>query len=66
MRSARVTAMKTLNHLVGGSGDIRERDPGVLIRGQTLPAHEVFVALAELASIENRVDLARRRVVWVQ
>ena len=55
--------MELLDELVGGGRDVGERDPGVLVGGQAVPVHEVLVALAKLAAVEDGVDSGGRVVV---
>ena len=51
-----MSAMEMLEELVRSSGEVGEGDPGVLILGEALPAYEVFVPLAELSGLEDRLD----------
>ena len=66
MWSARMSTMKSFEHLVRGGRDVRKGDPRVLIGGQPLPAHEVLVALAEFARVEDGMKFLRGRVVGVE
>ena len=61
-----MVTVEPVDHLVGGCGDFGKGDPRVLIGGQTLPAHEVLVALAEFARVEDGMKFLRGRVVRVE
>ena len=51
--------METLDELVGGSRDVRKGNPGVLVRGQVLPMYQILETMADLAAIENRLNIKR-------
>ena len=55
--------MEALKLLIVGGRDVGEWDPGVLVGGQAVPVHEVLVALAKLAAVEDGVDGGGRVVV---
>ena len=66
MWSARMSMVKPFEHLICGGRNVGEGDPRVLVRGQTLPVHEVLVALAEFARVEDGMKFLRGRVVRVE
>ena len=56
-------AVKPLEQLVVGGRDVGEGNPGVLVRREIFPTHEILVALSDLPTVENRCDRGRWRLV---
>ena len=55
--STGVVTVKPFKELVGGGGNVGKGNPGVFVRGETLPTHEILVALAELARVKEFGDI---------
>ncbi|KAF9801510.1 hypothetical protein IEO21_10100 [Rhodonia placenta] len=53
MWSTRVTMVKMFEEFIVGGRDVGESEPGVFIFGETLPMHEVLVALAEFVRVKD-------------
>ena len=69
--------METFEEFIGGGGNVGKRNPGVFVGRKVLPAHEVLVALSDLAAVEDGVDVEwrvgvfgederSRRRVWME
>ena len=52
----RMLTVETFEKLVGGGGNIGEGNPRVFIHRHALPTDKVFIALAELAGVEDSLD----------
>ena len=55
-----MTTMETFDQLVSCSRYIRKGNPGVFVGREVFPAHEVLVALSDLAAVEDGVDVEWR------
>ena len=55
-----VAVIETFKKFIGRSRNIGERDPGVFVGREVFPAHEVLVALSDLAAVEDGVDVEWR------
>ena len=64
MRGASVPVVKPLEQLVVGGRSVGEGIPGVLIRREILPTHEILIVLSDLPTVENRCNRGRWRLVW--
>ncbi|OSX60552.1 hypothetical protein POSPLADRAFT_1035090 [Postia placenta MAD-698-R-SB12] len=53
MWSTRVTTVKTFEEFIVRGRDVGESEPGVFVFRETLPTHEVLIALAEFARVED-------------
>lgn len=52
----RMMAVKMFDEFIVRGRNVSKRHPGVFISGETLPAHEVFIALTEFAAVEDADD----------
>lgn len=52
-----MTTMKVFDKLVEWSGDVRERKPRIFGFRQRFPSHEILVAMANFATVKNRLDV---------
>ena len=55
--------MEALDELVRGGREVGERDPRVLVGREVGPVREVFVTLANLATIKDRMNGRGRNFV---
>ena len=60
--STGVATVNPFEELVGGGGNVGKGNPGVFVRGETLPTHEILVTLTGLPAVENRGDRGRSGV----